>query len=129
VKKSVAVVVIIASFILGAFVGGYALSTFSSTFALQSFYNSAAAHTNMTLAILDRLRNNKVKDAIELLETSLDGDIITFKGYVQLPTGRKDKNISRVIQRAKDYRSEYPRTTDHPDIDNAVKQIFTAVKN
>ena len=128
-KKSIVVVVIIASFILGAFVGGYTLSTFSSMFALRPVYTSAAARANITLAILDRLRNNKVKDTVELLETSPDGDIITFKGYVQLPTSKKDKNIIRIIQRANDYRSQYPRATEHQDIDNAVKEVFAAVKN
>ena len=128
-KKSIVVVSIIASFILGAFVGGYVSTTFSSMFALHSVYTRAAASANITLTALDRLRNNKVKDAVELLETSLDGDIITFHGYGQLSASKKDKNIIRIIQRAKDYRSKYPRTTEHQDIDNAVKEVFSAVKN
>lgn len=84
-----------------------------------------------TVRLLRLLRTSQAKDdvnvqkAMDLLESKLDGFLITFITYPESEKNKKwHKGIMLSLNQARRYREEYPR--DYPDngIASAVKKVF-----
>jgi lipid-binding SYLF domain-containing protein len=77
------------------------------------------ADADMTVAILERLRGRQTAEAIELLEVQLEGAMTGLEASLSArPKAERQPNSLKILDRAKDYRSRFPRKTGRPNADN-----------
>jgi hypothetical protein len=79
-----------------------------------------ATDASFDVRLLTALRSGKTNDAIELLETRLDGAVMTF-------SYDRDTKYDKLLERAKEYRSKYPHKSGTPEIDAAVARAFDSL--
>jgi hypothetical protein len=108
-----------ATFLGGVGIGGYAVVNFMSEMMSSFGATSAVAGVSTHVAILQSLRDGNVSGAIDLLETLLDGDLMSVGAY------RSDslpQASTKPVRRAAEYRAKYPRKTENPEVDAAVSR-------
>jgi hypothetical protein len=97
--------IILIAFTIGILTGSYGTSFFSN--------NSVNLQTTLDLLpivyTLKKLRENRVSDSIELLETKLDDMLFSLKDYGKSSRNGQDWMITRSIKLTKAYRSQYIR--------------------
>ena len=64
-----------------------------------------AADIGWTVAILERLRSGRTNEAIQLLESQLNGALM---GIGAAPPDARDPKFDTLLKRAQQYRSKYP---------------------
>jgi hypothetical protein len=79
-----------------------------------------ATDASFDVRLLTDLRSGKTNDAIELLETRLDGSLMPF-------AFDHDSTNDKLLERAKEYRSRYPHKSGSPEIDAAVARAFESL--
>jgi hypothetical protein len=75
-----------------------------------------------TVQILQSMRSGDTNAAISLLETRLDGALISFSTPSANP---RDAKYDQILAMARDYRAKYPHASGVPDIDNGVSRTFS----
>jgi len=129
-KKPVLISVIVAVFILGTVIGaflGFKYSMqFYEDFKEYAVYTRAAANTSFAVGALQRIRDNKTSDAIELLESFLDGELITFMHYDSLSSDKQEANVIRILKNTKQYRERYPHKSSSPDVDETIEKVLSS---
>jgi len=127
---------LIGIFILGAVIGvviGESIGKYRTSRFLGSFF-SDGSNLSTTLGIkekvfiLSKLRDGKMEEAIEALEKALDHDLMNYSVGIYGSENIK-KEITKALKVAKDYRSKFPRTTNHPETDKAVANALAEVDN
>ncbi len=123
-------------FVLGGVIGGVigdSIGRHRTSHFLVSFF-SDGANLSATLGIkekvfvLSKLRDGKMNEATETLESTLDHDLMNFtEGIYSSESLRKD--IKKALMVAKDYRSKFPRVTNHSETDKAVAGALAAADN
>ena len=78
----------------------------------------------VTVRVLDSLRSGRTNDAIKLLETRLDGALMTFSAPSGTP---RDSKYDKILKMTKEYRTKYPHTTGVPEIDTGVSRAFDSL--
>lgn len=78
----------------------------------------------MTVRVLNDLRSGHTNDAVQLLETRLDGALLTFSAPTNSP---RDPKHDKILKVAKDYRTKHPHTAGVPEIDTGVSQTFDSL--
>lgn len=115
--------IILIAFTIGILTGSYGTSFFSN--------NSVILQTTLDLLpivyTLKKLRENRVSDSIELLETKLDDMLFSLKDYGKSSRNGQDWMITRSIKLTKAYRSQYPRKTNNLGIDSTIDKTLSAV--
>ena len=125
-SKTSAFSLALAALVIGAVFGGWAVSRFWGHFTGGLSNGSMAAEAGTTVGILKSLRSGKSTTAVELLEIKLDGALVGLgAGLSDIPAPRRDPLHIRAIQSARDYRSEFPRTNDSPEVAEAIAKAFT----
>ena len=123
-KKIISVALI---FLIGAIVGGVAGASISSYFLFSFFNNGSIMHDlvgiKQHVAALQKIRGGNIDGATELLESALDGKLIRFSVDLKGP-GQPHEPIDNALKAAKAYRTQYPRTTKYPEIDEAVAKAL-----
>lgn len=97
--------------------------------AAQNALATQAADISVEVRVLEHLRGGRTNDAISELERKLDGDL-SWLGYgldVMDPATRREAGVVylKALQRAKDYRIKFPRSTGVPQLDNGVEHAFS----
>jgi hypothetical protein len=83
------------------------------------------ADLGVTLAILQRLRDERTNQAYELLEGRLSTDIIGFvASYRELPASAREQPGLKVLGQARDYRAKFPSKHRYPNVDEGVADAF-----
>lgn len=83
-----------------------------------------ATEVGFTVAILDSLRSGRTNDALQLLETRLNGALITFGVS---PASERDAKYDKILKMAKEYRSKYPHKSGISEIDTGVARAFDSL--
>jgi hypothetical protein len=83
-----------------------------------------AADIAVTVFVLDSVRSGHTNDAIKMLETRLDGGLMTFG---TLSVNPRDSKYDKILKMAKDYRAKHPHTTGVPEIDTGVSRVFDSL--
>lgn len=98
-------------------------NTFTQLVNLVATINTErdAADIAPTVRILEGLRSGDTNAAIRLLETRLDGKLMTFGAPSNAP---HDAKYDKILKMAKEYRSKHPHSTGNPTIDKAVSQAL-----
>ena len=123
---------VIGIFVLGAIIGGaigaYGASRFLGSFFADGSNLSTTVAIKEKVFILSKLRDGKMEGAIESLENALDLDIMHFSVGIHSSENIK-KEITKALKVAKDYRSQFPRVTNHSVTDKAVSEALANVDN
>ncbi len=77
-----------------------------------------SADLGVTFAILQRLRDGRTNEAIELLEGRVSTDIIGIvASYRELPASIREKISLKPLEHARDYRTKFPFKHRYPNVD------------
>ncbi len=123
-------------FILGAIIGGatgnyigeYRASRFLGIFFSDGSNLSTILAIKEKVFILSKLRDGETEGAIETLEKTLDHDLMRFSVGIHSSEHIK-KEAKKALKVAKDYRSKFSRTTNHPETDQAVASALAEADN
>jgi hypothetical protein len=84
-----------------------------------------SADLGVTLAILQRLRDGRTNEALELLEGRVSTDIVGFvASYRELPASLRAKISLKPLEYARDYRAKFPFKHRYPNVDEGVADAF-----
>jgi hypothetical protein len=127
---------LIGIFVLGAVIGGvigesigqYRASRFLGSFFSDGSNVSTIVAIKEKVFILSKLRDAKMDEAIETLEKALDHDLIHFSVGIH-GSEKMKKEITKTLKAAKDYRSKFPRVTNHSVTDKAVSEALANADN
>ena len=119
-------------FILGVIIGGL-IGAFTASHFLGSFFSYGTNLSNIVaiqqkVYTLTKLREGSIDKAIEHLEIVLDGDLVAYSAGIHA-TEKMKEDIKTALKAAKDYRSKFPRATNHPEIDKAVAKALDEAAN
>ena len=119
--------IFLAGVIIGGVAGAYGVAHYTSLFLSGDVESRAAVAIKQNIWVLKRLREGKVEQALELLEIDLDGNLITFSA--DMPIAKQwQESVGRSLVFAKEYRSQYPRSTQNHEIDATVASVLSKVE-
>ena len=107
-------------------VGGYGGAQLTATYLVNLNVNKGARDAQKQVKVLQHLQVGEQQDAIEILESRLDDDLILFdpqKPYEGLNENTQAA-ISTAVLAAKAYRQDYPRKSKRPLVDEMVNNLF-----
>lgn len=111
---------------VGFIVGGYTGSNFGIALIINNTLTSDALNVQTQVKALRNLRAGNTRQTIESLESNLDDHLVIFDPHDPYP-GLKDGTIvtiEKAIKSAHDYRLEFPRQSNRPQVDVMVKNLF-----
>lgn len=110
-------------------IGGYWGERYFWTRTTNKFICSvAAAKTGLDVSVLNQLRADNMTNAIDLLETRLDGSLIELGVYFgETPKSQREPVHLKILRMAKEYRSKFPHTSGHLEIDEGVARALALV--
>lgn len=77
-----------------------------------------------TVRILENLHSGRTNEAMQLLESRLDGAVMSFYG----PSGNQhDESYDAVLKMAKEYRRKYPLKEGATGTNSAVERVFESL--
>jgi hypothetical protein len=119
-------VVFILGAVIGLAIGGYSGARLGASFILNETLYKDAKEVQTQVKVLRHLRAGANDQAIELMEAHLDDNLIIFDPQEPYPGIKEDTaaEIDTAISKCKDYRMEYPRSSDRPPIDAMVADIL-----
>ena len=129
-SKLYAFLIFLAGSLVGVIVGGYGGSYLAASAVINNWVNSQTKDGRAETDILRQLRTGQHEQAIEMLESELDRDIVSLlpeyyeKFRIQ---GLTLTSINETLLHAKQYRLEYPRQLKGMLIDQDVTRAFTLV--
>ena len=112
--------------VVGLAIGGYGgLRLGRSAIIDECLYKDAGA-LQSHVVILKHVRTAQTTQAIELLESQLDDDLILFDPWEPYPrlTNRTIAAMNKAIHESKEYRSAHPRISNRPHVDKMVANLF-----
>ncbi len=85
-----------------------------------------AANVSVTVSILKGLRKGRTNQALQFLEWHLDMEIAQFGSeYSTLPASIQKQMDLRALQRARDYRAQFPFLNPDPNLAEDASNSFT----
>jgi hypothetical protein len=95
-------------------------------FLADSRAEQHAANVSVTVSILKGLRNGRTSQALQFLEWHLDMEIAQFGSeYSTLPASIQKQMDLRSLQRARDYRAQFPFQNPDPNLAEDASNTFT----
>jgi hypothetical protein len=127
-NRKLAVTLIVGAFVLGI-VGGWCADRYYCRQFVTYFYASnETSEADSILLTLKNLRANRITNAVELLEGRLDGCLMVLDATTDyVPKSQQDKQ-SKLFEKIKEYRSQFPRNTEDLEIDQAVSNVLSRAK-
>jgi hypothetical protein len=129
-NKKLAIVLIVAAFLIGA-ISAYRATRqrYEKDFLLSSKAEDSG-HVQNRVYLLNLLRTNNTAKAIENLEMNLDWELIFLGHYMSnAPKSPLDPYILKYIQEAKQYRENFPHKGQTVGIDQDVSNVFLLVSS
>jgi uncharacterized protein YneF (UPF0154 family) len=124
-SKKLAIILIVVAFLVGAIGGGWSIGYFYNRLTTRLVCNTETARAVMDMAALNRIRSNNVTNAIKLLETELDGSMITLGLYLKdIPKSQLDADQLKALRRIKDYRDKFPHTNEYPELNRIISNAL-----
>ena len=112
--------------VVGLAIGGYGGFCWGRSGIIDKCLYKDAGALQSHVVILKHVRTAQTTQAIELLESQLDDDLILFDPWEPYPrlTNRTISEINKAIRESKAYRSTNPRTSNRPHVDKMVANLF-----
>ena len=112
--------------IAAVLVGGYGASQLTANYLLNQHVERDARAAQKQVKVLRLLRTGDTGQAMELLESRLDDQLVLFdpqRPYEGMDERTQDA-VHKVVLEAKEYRGEYPRSSNRPHVDEMVRNLF-----
>lgn len=112
--------------IAAVLVGGYGASQLTANYLINQYVERDARSAQKQVKVLRLLRTGDTGQATELLESRLDDQLVLFdpqRPYEGLDERTRD-TVQKAVMEAKDYRAEYPRSSNRPHVDEMVDNLF-----
>ena len=127
-NKKIAIALIIAAFLIGSIIGHQIASRKFEKILQVSSENTASGWANNSIWLLNVLRTNNTAKAISNLEMNLDWQLIDLNySMSNAPASPLNPYFYKSIQRAKEYRSQFPYKSDSQLEDEGVSNILLHV--
>ncbi len=120
-KIAVATVV---SFLCGCIVTAWAARELYCWMEAKEVYVQPCAEVTTNIRIIQELNNQRVPEAIELLESKVDSGLIMLSAYSGEGGENTRKMVEDTLQTARAYRQENPREPTVPAVDAAVEKAL-----
>jgi hypothetical protein len=93
---------------------------------LKEWVYNDAKDVQAQLAVLKALRQKNAPQAIELLETRLDDQLVQFNPQepYSFLTAREKTELRKTVLEAKDHRAAFPRESKRKFVDDMVHSLF-----
>lgn len=114
----------LAGCIIGLAIGGYGGMRLMVSYFGNNWLHEQADDVLSRIVILKHVRAAEQGQAIELIETQLDDDLISIEPDTYI-NDQTIAEINEAIQKAKEYRSAHPRKSNRPHVDQMVKNVFS----
>jgi len=125
-KMSVAIISVISFFVgglIGTAVGGYYGVELTTADFGNRWLSEQANDIDSRISNLINMRENRQDENLEAMERQLEDDLISIEPDHRIKPPTLDA-INAVIQKAKEYRAAYPRTSSRPAIERMVEAVF-----
>lgn len=114
-SKSRAVLLAFAALVVGVVVGGFVAARFYDRFMGDMAMGSSGSSASSAVVVLRHIRAGDTNRAIEALELRLDGELIALQAFLDgTPQSRRDPLYVRTLERAREYRANYPHAEKTP---------------
>lgn len=107
---------------LGTYIGFYA----TSIFFLEANYSSIVSDMVYEITVLKSLRENKTQDAISLLESKVDANILMLHNEHEDISKARAEMIKNILNQASEYRSQYGIKNSDQDIEKTIQKILNS---
>jgi hypothetical protein len=128
-SKTKAITLACCTLIAGLVCGGWSTGVlFASYVKFTAQGNKAVPYvgTAWNLRDLENLRNGDTNSAIESLESQLDGNLVELWIWNKdTPAGKRDAHLLKLLSKVRDYRTEYPRAKQLPEIERTVAEVLS----
>jgi hypothetical protein len=128
--KSKVLILAVALFalVVGFFVGRWHTAASWNRFFEHYVYQRDSNDIQRSTRALTYFRNGKQEDALMVLETHLDGSIITFATYDQVPPEQREDFVPRAIAVAREYRSQHAWKSSNGEVAESVQRTLETVR-
>jgi hypothetical protein len=130
-SKKWLVILIFCALVLGGIGGGlagfYVAAKFEGESRLIGLKSRSVADTKIGIALLRRIKDGKVDEALNLLEMELNANIVTLSSLRSSQYEDSGELVSGALKTAKEYRTKYQWSSGNADIDKAVAQALSQV--
>lgn len=82
------------------------------------------ADLSVTMMVLEQLRSGRTNQALQYLETRLDGDVVRLGAK---PQDAREAGARGILEMTKRYRSKYPHKGASPEADAEVDRAFNSL--
>ncbi|MCJ7663234.1 MAG: hypothetical protein MUO24_03225 [Desulfobacterales bacterium] len=119
--------VFLAGGIVGLALGGYGGFRLGRSGIMDACLYKDARAIQTHVVILKHVRATQTSQAVELLEAQLDDNLILFDPWEPYPrlTNRTISAMNTAISESKAYRLAHPRTSNRPQVDAMVANLFS----
>ena len=129
-KKWLALVIfcaLIVGGIGGGVAGVYLAANLEGESRMVALINRSVAETKVDIALLRRIRDGRVDEALNMLEMEVDANIVTLSS-VELAKYEKGGDLAKgALRVAKEYRTQHPWSSGDPDMDKAVANSLSQI--
>ena len=116
----------VVAFIVGAVASAYLIIDLHSDQAILRIQSEAIDASQHQLKVLEAIRSNKIEHAIALLEDKLQSEIVMLSRSAD-PKHECRRQV--LIKRIAVYRSTYPYSSGHPEVDSIVTKTLAFKPN
>ncbi len=127
-SKVIILAVAVVALVVGFFVGRWHTAASWNQFFEHYVYQRDSNDIQRFTRALTYFRDGKQDDALMVLETHLDGSIITFVTYDSVPPAQREEFIPRAIAVAREYRSQHPWKSSNAEVAESVQKILETVR-
>jgi len=131
-NKKIAIILIVAAFLIGVVGGGWRVNHFLNRTTHQKIETSIIAlelgEVGNNVAILTQIRSNNLTNGIDRLESNLDGSLLVLIGSqtFDMPQFQREQ-LQNAFRIAKDYRNKFPHENEQPEVSRAITKAFSLV--
>jgi hypothetical protein len=123
--KTTITILVSAALAAGFLAGKFQASSSWNESNAQDYYQRAAGDAYFYAMVLSELRSGLEADAIDKLEHSLDGSLLSLD---HLPVKQRTESIRLGIIQARDYRNKYPWAGTPPKIEPGIQRVLTSIQ-
>ena len=127
-SKVLLLVVAVVALVGGFFLGRWHTAASWNRFFEHYVYRRDSLDIQRFTRVLTYFRDGKQDDALMVLETHLDGSIITFVTYDRVPPAQREEFVPRAIAVAREYRSQHPWKSSNGEVAESVQKILETVR-
>ena len=128
-KKHLTILVPITTLIIGLVGGWFASAHIYNPWIETYIRNQAFVALSGRCRVLTQLHAGDTNQALETLETSLDGDILVFGSLIRdTPVDKRKLEDVRLLKAVRNYRAAHPwKSEGYPDVDSGVADVLALV--